>query len=256
MAGKSDRTPPLLRAFALLERVARADAPMSLRDAAEASALPKPTVYRMLAMLEAAGLLVRESDGRVSPGPRLARFSLDTLLHASVRAPRHAILASLAGTVGETVNLTMLDGSEVVYLDRVETAWPLRMTLVPGSRVPLHCTASGKLLLATLPAARRRRLVASLELRRFTERTLADARSLDTELARIRRDGYATDNEEYLAGLVCVAVPVTMPRRRTAACIAVHAPVARMPLASAVAHLPALRRAAEAIAQTFEAAAA
>ena len=76
MAAKTDRTPPLLRAFALLERVAQADAPMTLRDAAQASALPKPTVYRMLAMLEAAGLLVRESDGRVSPGPRLARFSL------------------------------------------------------------------------------------------------------------------------------------------------------------------------------------
>ena len=137
----------------------------------------------------------------------------------------------------------MLDGSEVVYLDRVETAWPLRMTLQPGSRVPLHCTASGKLLLASLPAARRRRLVATLPLERYTERTLIDANALEAELARIRRVGYATDNEEYLAGLVCVAVPVTLDRRRTAACIAVHAPLARMPLDAAIGHLPALRRA-------------
>ena len=252
MAVKRDRTPPLIRALTLLERIAHADGPVTLREAADDSALPKATVHRMLAMLEHQGLLMRESDGRVSPGPRLTRLALSALLNASVRAPRHAILAALAESVGETVNLTMLDGSEVVYLDRVETAWPLRMTLQPGSRVPLHCTASGKLLLASQPAARRRRLVDSLELARFTQRTIVDAKSLDGELARIRRDGYATDNEEYLVGLVCVAVPVLLPRRRTAACVAVHAPVARMTLDSAMRHLPVLKAAAESIAQTFE----
>ena len=256
MAVKQDRTPPLLRALALLERIAQAASPLSLREATEGCALPKPTVHRMLQTLQRAGLVTREAEGRVSPGPRLARLALDTLLNASVRAPRHAILSALADDVGETVNLTMLEGSEVVYLDRVEAAWPLRVTLQPGSRVPLHCTASGKLLLASLPAARRRKLVASLDLARFTERTLVEPRALETELARIRRDGYATDDEEYLAGLVCVAVPVTLSKRRTAACVAVHAPVARMSLATAVGHLPALRHAAEALAQTFETAAA
>lgn len=252
MAVKQDRMPPLLRAFALLESIACADTPTTLREIAATSALPKPTVHRMLATLERAGLLMRDADGRMSPGPRLARLSLDAMLNASVRAPRHAILAALARNVGETVNLTMLDGSEVVYLDRVESAWPLRMALQPGSRVPLHCTASGKLLLATLPAARRRRLIDSLDLARFTERTLIDTRALDGELARIRRDGFATDNEEYLAGLVCVAVPVLITGKRTAACVAVHAPVARMPLDAAIGHLPALRRAAQAIAKTFD----
>src|SRR5688572_1842467 len=253
MPDKQDRTPPLLRAFALLERVVRAETALTLRDAAEGSGLPKPTTYRMLAMLENAGLLVRDSDGRrLSPGPRLTRIALDALLNAQVRAPRHAILKTLAQSVGETVNLTMLDGSEVVYLDRVETAWPLRMSLQPGSRVPLHCTASGKLLLASLAAARRKRLIAALPLERYTDRTLVDARRLEAELARIRRDGFATDNEEYLAGLVCVAVPVTLRRGRTAACVAVHAPVARMSLRAATGHLPALRRAATEIAADFE----
>ena len=253
MASKLDRTPPLLRALSLLERIARADGPMTLRDATDGSSLPKPTVYRMLAMLEHAGLLLRDSDGRrLSPGPRLTRFALDVLLNAAARAPRHAILKALAQNVGETVNLTMLDGSDVVYLDRVETSWPLRMTLQPGSRVPLHCTASGKLLLASLPAARRRRLVANLALERYTEHTLTDAKALDSELVRIRRAGFATDNEEYLAGLVCVAVPVRLKRGRAAACVAVHAPLARMPLDAAMDHLPALHRAADAIARTFD----
>ncbi|HEX4884586.1 MAG TPA: IclR family transcriptional regulator [Casimicrobiaceae bacterium] len=254
MAGKLDRTPPLLRAFALLERIARADGPVTLREAADGSALPKPTVHRMLAMLEGAGLLLRESDGRVSPGPRLARFALEALLNAAVRAPRHAILAGLAEDVGETVNLTMLDGSEVVYLDRVESAWPLRMTLQPGSRVPLHCTASGKLLLALLPAARRAKIVDALELERHTARTITDRRALAAELTRIRRERVATDDEEYLAGLVCIAVPVATPAGRVVASVAVHAPVARMPLAVALGHRPLLENAARDLGTTFEAA--
>ncbi len=252
MPDKRDRTPPLLRAFGLLERIAAADGAATLQDLAAGAGLPKPTVYRMLAMLESAGLVTREPDGRrIGAGPRLVRFALDVQLAATVRAPRNAILNRLATELGETVNLTMLDGSEVVYLDRVEAQWPLRMTLQPGSHVPLHCTASGKLLLALLPAARRRRIVAELPLPRYTEHTLATRKALVAELAAIRRDGYATDNEEYLAGLVCVAVPVMTGAGRNVACVAVHAPVARMTLADAVAHVPALKRAATALGATF-----
>ena len=253
MTTKIDRDPPLLRALALLEHVAHAQRPVSLQEMTEASSLPKPTVYRMLSVLEQAGLVAREPDDRrVVAGPRLARLALDVLMNASVRAPRHAILQRLAAEVGETVNMTMLEKSEVVYLDRVESAWPLRMALQPGSRVPLHCTASGKLLLALLPTVRRRRVVAALELVRHTDNTIVDRRRLEAGLAAIRRAGLATDNEEYLAGVVCVAVPVIAQGGRVAACVAVHAPVARMPLARALSLAPALRRAAGALGASFD----
>jgi DNA-binding IclR family transcriptional regulator len=78
------------------------------------------------------------------------------MLNGSLRAARHAILARVVEGIGETCNFTMLDGGEVIYLDRVEAAWPLRMNLSSGSRVPLHCTASGKLLLALQPKVRGR----------------------------------------------------------------------------------------------------
>jgi len=252
MGHKVDREPPLLRAFALLEHVARASAAVSLQDLTEAVALPKPTVYRMLNVLEAAGLVMREPDGRrVVAGPRLERLALGVLMNESARAPRHAILQRLVAEVGETVNLTILEKGEVVYLDRVESAWPLRMTLQPGSRVPLHCTASGKLLLAHLQTARRRRVVAELALTRYTDHTIVDRRKLEAELAAIRRAGFATDNEEYLAGLVCVAVPVVIARGRVAASVAVHAPVARLSLVQALGLAPALKRAADALAASF-----
>jgi DNA-binding IclR family transcriptional regulator len=173
------------------------------------------------------------------------------MLNGALRTERHAILARLVEEIGETCNFTMLDGDAVVYLDRVEAAWPLRMMLSSGSRVPLHCTASGKLLLALMPKPARGRLIALLPLTRYTSTTLTDARRLGAELARIRAQKYATDNEEFHAGLACVAVPVADARRRVCAAIAVHAPVSRMPLERALEHLPSLRRAAAAMAATF-----
>ena len=116
----------------------------------------------------------------------------------------------------------------------------------------LHCTASGKLLLAMLTPARRKRVISVLELPRFTDNTIVDVRRLEVELASIRKAGVATDNEEYLAGLVCVAAPVTAAGR-IVACVAVHAPVARMSLDQALSHLPALRLAATALGASFDA---
>jgi len=253
MARKLDRTSPLLRALTLLEHVVAAEAPLTLAEAATGAGLPKPTAYRMLVMLEDAGLVVREPGGRrVGAGPRLTRLALDTLRQGVSRGPRRAILQSLAASIRETVNLTAIEGSDIVYLDRVESEWPLRVSLQPGSRVPLHCSASGKLLLALMPAPRRKKLFDALPLTRHTAQTIADRRALAREIARIRHARVAVDNEEYIAGLVCVAVPVTLADGRVVASVAVQAPVARMPLATALTHVPALRDAATALAATMD----
>ena len=252
MPRKEDKVPATLRAFAVVEALARAPRPASLADLAEATRLPKPTVYRMLAMLEHAGFAMPEPGARrFAPGPRLTGLARDVMVSGNFRAARHAVLDRLVSEIGETCNFTMLDGAAVIYLDRVEAAWPLRMNLTAGSRVPLHCTASGKLLLAMLPASARKRLIAQLALSAFTDRTITDRRRLEQELARIRAQKYATDDEEYHAGLVCVAVPVRDERRRACAAIAVHAPLSRMPLERALAQLPVFRRAAEAMSATF-----
>jgi IclR family acetate operon transcriptional repressor len=253
MSTKQDTTSATLRAITVLEIVVRADRPLSLTEVMSAAELPKPTVYRILTLLEQSGLMLREPDGkRYTVGPRLARFGAEILMNSSVRGSRHAILQRLVEDIGETCNFTMLDGSEVVYLDRVETAWPLRMNLQPGSRVPLHCTASGKGFLATLPRAQRDKLLDNLPLTRYTENTITDRRKLELELERIRRDKISTDNEEYIAGLVCVAVPVLSREGKPCASVAVHAPVARMSMKQALAHVPALRRAAAALTQTYQ----
>ena len=114
----------------------------------------------MLQQLEGAGLLIRENNGRhYGTGSRLRRLAENLLLNDSHHGARHAVLRDLVEELGESCNLTALSGSEIVYLDRVETAEPLRFYLHPGSRVPAHCSASGKMFLVADDARQRRRLL-------------------------------------------------------------------------------------------------
>lgn len=240
---------PGLRLLELLEHLAALEGPFTLAEAVAAGGLPKPTTHRMLQQLESAGLLGREPSGRrYRLAPRLVDLA-ENVLRASTRSGlRHAVLAQLVAELGETCNLTALAGTDVIYLDRVETAFPLRLDLHPGSRVPLHCSASGKLFLAFMPAARRRALLERLPLPRQTARTLSTPEALEPELATIRRQGYSVDDEEFIEGLVCVAVPVrTIAPGEVRCALALQAPAARMPLPQALQQLGRLQAAAQAM---------
>ena len=241
-----------LRAFALLERIGYAERPPSLDDLTRASGLPKPTVHRLLRLLMRGGLVQRDlAEKRYVVGSRACAFSLQVQLCSPSRAQRHAVLSRLVEEIGETCNFTMLDGDEVIYLDRVETPEMVRLHMEVGSRVPLHCTASGKLFLAQFPPGQVRRLLGPAPLKRYTERTIVDPEVLERELRKIRRTGIAADTGEYLAGSVCVAVPVAGHGERVCAAIAVHGPAPRLTLKKSYQFLPALRRAAHAVGPTL-----
>jgi IclR family transcriptional regulator, acetate operon repressor len=239
-----------LRAFAILELIATADTPPSLEALTRTSGLPKPTVYRILMLLIRGGLVQREVfKKRYTVGRRLSALSLAVQMCSPSRVQCHSILARLVEEIGETCNFTMLDGNEVVYLDRVETSANVRLHMEVGSRVPLHCTASGKLFLAHLAPGRVSSILGKGPLKRYTERTIIDVQALARELRRIRANGVSTDVGEYLPDSVCLAVPVIDPRGRLCAGIAVHGPAPRMTLKKGYAFLPAMRRATAAIAE-------
>ena len=180
------------------------------------------------------------------------RLAENVLSADTRRGVRHAVLRQLVADVGESCNLTALSGAEVMYLDRVEAAFPLRMELKAGTRVPIHCSASGKLFLAHMPAATRAALLDGLPLPRYTATTLVQRQALEDELAQILRQGYAIDAEEFVDGLVCVAVPVHHNASRLVrTAVALQAPAARMPLAQALQHVPALLKAATALGRTL-----
>lgn len=236
---------PTMRLFSLLELIAAKDQLVSLQGLVEETGLPKPTLHRMLQQLEGAGLLIRQADGRhYGTGHRLRRLAENLLLNATHHGARHAVLRHLVDELGESCNVTTLSGNEIVYLDRVETPEPLRFYLRAGSRVPIHCSASGKMILAQMSPSQRRKLLAHAPLKQYTNKTITDLDALEAEFTRIRRDGFALDDEEFLPGLVCVAVLVP---GRANLCVAVQAPVMRLTPDKALQTLPALQRAAEAI---------
>ena len=245
-----DGDTPTQRLLVLLEVTAGRSDAFSLQDLVEDTGVPKPTLHRMLQQLEGAGLLVRENNGRhYGVGARLRRMAESLLLNDTHHGARHAVLRDLVDELGESCNLTTMSGNEIVYLDRVETPEPLRFTLQPGSRVPVHCSATGKMILSQLAPAQRRRLLEAAPLKQYTPKTVTDVERIEEELKRVRRDGFAIDDEEFLPGLVCAAVLVPSSTGLSNMAIAVQAPVMRLTPEKSLKLLPALRRAADAIGQ-------
>lgn len=234
------------RSLALLALLAGTGRALSLAELAMRLSLPKATTHRLCVQLVDGGYITRGlSEREFVVGPALRQLALDTLNHGTVRGLRHDVLAELVRDVGETCNFTTLDGASVLYLDRVEAPWPWRLTLDVGAHVPLHCTASGKLFLAFMPARQRRSLIAGLSLTRMTERTLVTVPALEAECKVVARRGYSLDEEEFITGLVALAVPVRDAQGAVRAALAVHAPNARLSIAAAQERLPAMLAAAE-----------
>lgn len=241
---------PTLRLFALLEIIANQDQLQTLQGLVAATGLPKPTMHRMLQQLESAGILQRSGGRYYATGMRLRRLAENILLNDTIHAARHTVLQHLVEEVGESCNITALSGADVLYLDRVDTAAPLRFYLHAGSRVPLHCSASGKLFLAQMAPSQRKRLLSHTPLKKYTENTITDPQQLEEELKKVRREGYAFDAEEFLPGLLCIGmlVPARGNGTRSNLGLAIQAPTLRMPAERALELLPALRRAADALA--------
>jgi IclR family transcriptional regulator, acetate operon repressor len=244
----ASETSSTLKAFGVLEVLVRARRAVTLSELMQATELPKPTLHRTLSLFEEAGFLAREPAGRgYVVGERLSRFALDVLRSDAAAAERRTILRRVVSEIAESCNLAVLQKGALIYLDRIEAPWPLRLHLPEGGvALPLHCCASGKLLLAHLPAAERQRLLELMPLQRFTERSV-----FESELDRIASTGYAVDNEEYVLGVACVAVPVRNPHDEVIAAVAVQAATARLPLMRALEFVPRLRAAAAQIGSTF-----
>lgn len=249
---RKERGSALDKALAVLEAVIAQPRPVGLPDLTAELGLPRQTVHRVVQQLEGNGLLQRDpARDRYAVGPRLTRLALGAINASHQNGPMRAVLQDLVAEIGETCNVGMLDGHQVLYIDRVECDWPLRVQLQAGSHVPAHCTAIGKLLLAHLPVRARRRILEVAPLARFTEQTVTNPQAFEGALAEIRAQGYSANNQEYNLGMIALAVPVRDADGRVVAALAVHAPAARLSLDGALAHLPALEAAAARLAQAW-----
>lgn len=237
--------PTNLRLLRLVEEVAMAGVPVTPPQIADALDLPRPTVHRLLATAEQEGFIQRDVDGRsYGPGKRMRRMAGNTLSSQRIRTERLIIMRALAEKVGETCNLAAPDRDAMTYLDRVETHWPLRIQLPVGTRVPLHCTASGKMYLSSLRTDKLDRLLGSLLLEKFTANTLTNPEQLRQELSEVRSRGYATDEQEFMDGMTAIAVPICDTEGRLLTTLSIHYPIVRHKPEGLLQHLGALRKTA------------
>lgn len=241
-----------LRPLYILNTIASAAAPMSAAELVKVLDVPKPTIHRLLQTLEDDGWLMRDLTGRgYVGGHRLRRMAANTFSGPGLRRERIGILQRLADSVGETCNIAMPEGEAMIYIDRVETHWPLQIRLPIGSKVPLHCTASGKSYLSTLPQQQFNRLLSRLDLIARTPYSIIDPGKLSEEVKVTRDRGYAVDSQELLEGMIALAVPVRDDLGRAFGTVSFHAPSQRLTIEAAIAYLPSLQRTAVELGETI-----
>lgn len=242
----------LEKSMAVLDTLSRADRPLTLSEIGNAIDLPRQTVHRVVGQMEGLAL-VRRLPGREGymVGARMIDLGLNVLSAGMPLAPLRSVLRRLVDEIGETCNIGVLDRDEVVYVDRVECDWPLRLQYGPGSRLAPHATGIGKLLLAHLPARTRRRILTDAGLPKFTDATIVDPEQLERQFKEIRKQGYAVNDQENVVGLMGMAVPIVDDRGKVIAGLALHAPIARMSVADAIEQVPLFQDAAAKLGAVF-----
>jgi IclR family transcriptional regulator, acetate operon repressor len=229
----------------MLEELSRHGSGVSLETLAGTLALPKSSLHRTLAALRQRGFASQREDGRYLLGPELLRIAFDFYDRLDVRVWLRPTLERLRAELNETIHLGVLDGADVVYVDKLEPTHPIALSSKIGGRNPAHCTAVGKALLAwTYPtdAALRAWVEEHAPLARRTAKTIDDPGALAREMTRIRAEGFAKDLEESEPGVKCVAAPVFFGGSTPVAAISISAPKDRLPSAAMRDVIDALRR--------------
>jgi DNA-binding IclR family transcriptional regulator len=209
------------KALAILAAFGPERSSLRVSQLAHELGLHKSTVSRLLAILEARGLVRRDEEG-FAPGPELARLGALAVSSLPLAQVARQPLDRLAGVTGETVNLAVRRGDEAVNVLQVQTTHFVGMTDWTGRGAPLHATANGKVLLAFGDG----RLPGRLE--PLTVRTIVERSELQAELGEVRVRGYATAAEELEIGLVAVAAPVLDSLGACAGAVSVSGPAYRL----------------------------
>jgi len=216
------------RAFAILDLLGESDTPQGLAQVASLLQLHKSTAHRFLMVLEKHRMVERTTNGKFRLGLRLFDLGNRAIDQYDLRDRAQPHLRRLVAETEETAHLGILEGSHVIYIDKIEPARSVRMITRIGASNPIHCTSVGKAILAFLPEERVAEVLRCTRFERFTDRTIATAEALRVEIEKTRRRGYAVDDEELEEGLRCIAVPVLDAQRLPVAAVSVSGPSFRV----------------------------
>lgn len=228
-SSSGDGTGSLEKAIDVLEAVGDAPQGLSQGEITQRLALPRTTVYRLLATLVARGLLRRDPLRKVyCLGFRCFEMARKAYAAPDLVAAAAGELRALRDLTGETSYLATLDGLEVISLERYDGAHSQRSSAALGQRKPVYCTSQGKAILSAMAAEARDAVIRDIQLRALTPNTLTDRRRLSAELKITAARGWAMDDEEILLGVRCVGAPIIDPEGRVRGAISVAGPAWRI----------------------------
>lgn len=218
---------PVLKAMQVLQLVCGAGEPLSLNQLVREAGLPKTTVFRYLKTLVTIGFVEHDLEAdRYRPGLGLWRLSHASGPYETLKQACRPYMKRLRQRFNETINLAVLSGGEVFYLDLLESERSLRMQSSIGATDPLHSTSLGKVFLAFGPPGRREALIPK-SLPRMTPNTITDRARLLEQLEIIRTTGYAIEIGENEEGSYCIAAPICDGRGIAIAAMSLSAPISR-----------------------------
>jgi IclR family acetate operon transcriptional repressor len=250
--GRREKGSSITRVLEIIEAVSQSDSPPGPADLALKLDIPRASIHRLIKQLIGEDFLQLDPRGLLLPGDRLHKLTLGVLYSNRHKALRHTILENLAHRIGETCGIAIPDGTQMTYIDRVQTNWPLQINLPVGAHVPLWCTATGKLYLGSLDELTRSRMLQHLKLDRMSRNTITGVSALSTALEQVRENDMGTDDEEFIDGMVGCSVPIRDKRGALIACLFTHAPVIRKSFHELVASEPVLRKAAAELTEVLD----
>ncbi len=241
-------TTSLKKALQLLSCITKAKQPLGFSELVTQTKIPKATVHRILANLQQESLIRFD---RISEcyhaGYGLLELAQSTWENIEVRQLATDQLEQLSNLTGETIHLAVLDGGDIIYIDKIESNKNLRLYSSIGKKASAYCTGVGKAILAHLKATEQHAAIEQQSFQNFTKNTITNSKALVADLTQIKQQGYAIDNEEHEQGIYCIAAPIFDRNGIILAAISVTFPLFRTEKAQLKAYQPAIKQAASQI---------
>ncbi len=216
------------RSIAVMQMIADSGRPLSRAELVERADVTRPTLYRIMASLEAEGLIEQAGHGRYRLGARLVNLARTALAQSDVRRTAEPEIERLRDLTGETVHLAVPSGDAMVYIDKIESREVVRMMSTIGTRVPLHSTSVGKAYLSALPPDEAAALIDQLDRPAVTEFTVTGAEALKAVVRRARELGFSREEQENERGIVCFGAAIRDKAGVPVAAISVSVPLFRL----------------------------
>ncbi len=227
MSGKVQGMQSFARAMGVLQQVADAPAPPELSQLLSENTLTRPTLHRILAALEAEGLIEQVAGKRYKLGARVVMLARNSLANNDIRRVARPYLEELGRDTGETVHLAVRSGDCLVYIDKIESTETVRMASTIGTRVPFHSSGVGKAFLGAMVPDEANALIDGLEMEEITRFTTTSKSKLKKIVIEARQRGFVFDDQENEEGVVCYGAPICDDAGAPIASVSVSVPLFR-----------------------------